>query len=71
MIKIRLIGERKEIEDAVYDMKLIFNVYSVSEPYPCRGDNEYYRVYVEADIPTDEQVLKDFEKKVFNILSGV
>ena len=67
MLKIRLIGSKKEIADAVCDFKSIFMVHTVSDPYPCRGSTDTFRVYVDADIPTDMQVLS----KLADVLSFI
>ncbi len=52
-MKIRIMGTRKEAEDAVKVLHLAFDVLEVSDFRPNRGDSQLGRVYVEANPPAD------------------
>jgi hypothetical protein len=45
-VKIRIIGSPAEAADAVERLRQVFEVVSVSDPYPCRNSTRV-RVYVE------------------------
>ena len=47
MIKIRLEGEKEEIEQAASLLSVTFKILNESQPYPNRGNSLYYRVYVD------------------------
>lgn len=46
MVKIRIMGDLKKVEEAVQRLEEVFQVMKVSEPYLNRN-NEMVRVYVE------------------------
>ena len=46
MLKVRLMGERNELENMLLWLRQTQHVLSVSDFYPCRN-SEYVRVYVE------------------------
>ena len=50
MIKIRLHGTKEEIEKAISYLVLVANLRSVSGYYKDRGNSQYYRVYVDAEM---------------------
>jgi len=50
MIKVRLHGTKEEIEKAISYLELVANLLSVSGYYKDRGNSQYYRVYVDAEI---------------------
>ena len=52
MIKIRLHGPKDEIDNALTQLKMLpsIKILSESEPYADRGNSEYSRVYVDAEI---------------------
>lgn len=49
MIKIRLNGTKEEIEKAKEIIKKDFKVLSISNLYKDRGENLYYRLYIDCD----------------------
>lgn len=65
MIKIRLHGEKEEIELACAAIKEHFDVLNVSHLYADRGDSVYKRAYIDAKIkvsvPVITDVISDFE----------
>lgn len=63
MIKIRLHGLPEEIKKAKDSLKDNFKILNCSEPYKDRGKSSYERVYIDAEIKTIEEKLKE-------ILSG-
>ena len=50
LIKIRLHGEKEEIELACAAIEEQFKVLSISAPYADRGKSVYNRVYIDAEI---------------------
>lgn len=52
-MKIRLEGTGPELAEAVPELRKLFRISSVSRPYKNR-DNELYRVYVDAELPSDK-----------------
>jgi hypothetical protein len=50
VIKIRLWGTREELAEALPILRDSYNVLSVSQLHRDRGESEYYRLYVEAEI---------------------
>lgn len=46
-MKIRLHGTKEECREAADRLRLVFNVVSVSDPRPCRGDSSLVMVYIE------------------------
>lgn len=50
MIKMRLHGTEKEIQESIKSLEKEFKLLSVSEPYPDRGKSQYVRVYIDAEI---------------------
>lgn len=50
MIKIRLHGEKQEIEKVSKAIKEQFNVLNVSHLYKDRGESVYYRAYIDAEL---------------------
>jgi hypothetical protein len=46
-VKIRLTGLPAEVTDGIERLQKVFEVVSVSDPYPCRGLSRQVRVYVE------------------------
>ncbi len=50
MIKIRLQGTKPEIDKTISYLELVMELYSVSGYYKDRGNSQYYRVYVEAEM---------------------
>lgn len=46
-MKIRLTGLPAEVTDGIGRLEQVFDVVSVSAPYPCRGTSRQVRVYVE------------------------
>lgn len=55
MLDIRLMGDPKEIEAAIAEIKTLprFRVLKVSKPYPNRGDDGV-RVYVNVEVRSEE-----------------
>jgi hypothetical protein len=58
-VKIRLEGTPKECEQAAPQLAQVFDVVSVSDPYPNRGRSLLVRVYVEVRLGRDRQVDHD------------
>lgn len=54
MIKIRLNGTKEEIKKAAEVLKNNLNVLSTSDLYKDRGENLYYRVYIDCEIKKEE-----------------
>ena len=50
VIKIRLHGTKPEIDKTISYLELVMELYSVSGYYKDRGNSQYYRVYVEAEM---------------------
>ena len=50
MIKIRLHGTKDEIQKTIAYLDLVANLLSVSGYYKDRGQSQYYRVYVDAEM---------------------
>ena len=48
-VEIRVKGEPDDVEDALAVLQEALHVTRVSRPYPCRGDAERVRVYVDVD----------------------
>lgn len=46
-MKIRLTCLPTEVTDGIERLRQVFDVVSVSDPYPCRGASRQVRVYVE------------------------
>jgi hypothetical protein len=53
MVKIRLEGTRQECQQAAARLAELFEVVSVSDPYPNRGRSLLVRVYVEVRLKRD------------------
>ncbi|EGK10213.1 MAG: DUF3970 family protein [Firmicutes bacterium] len=51
MVKIRVMGDRKKVEETVERLGKVFQVMNVSEPYQNRN-NEMVRTYVEVVVCT-------------------
>jgi hypothetical protein len=49
-VKVRLIGEPDDVEDALDALQDALHVTRVSRPYPCRGDSQRVRVRVYVDV---------------------
>ena len=56
MIKVRIEGKLEEINKAMilFDKNSELNILSQSEPYKNRGSNEFYRVYIDAEVMKGE-----------------
>ena len=52
LIKVRIEGELKEINKGamIFQNSKPINILSKSEPYKNRGNNSFYRIYIDADI---------------------
>ncbi|WP_294379196.1 DUF3970 family protein [uncultured Clostridium sp.] len=52
MIKVRIEGKLEEINKAIilFNKNSEINILSQSEPYKNRGSNEFYRVYIDAEV---------------------
>lgn len=57
-MQIRLVGTLEELDLAITDIKMLFKVISISKPYPRRGNDIRSSVYIDAEVPTDAEVLK-------------
>ena len=63
MIKIRLHGEKQEIEKVSKAIKEQFNVLNVSGLYKDRGESVYYRGYIDAEIKEQSpEIIDEFKK---------
>ena len=58
-MKIRLEGTRQECEQAAPRLAEVFDVVSVSDPYPNRGRSLLVRVYVEVRLGAERDVDHD------------
>jgi hypothetical protein len=58
-VKIRLEGTRQECEQAAPRLAELFDVVSVSDPYPNRGRSLLVRVYVEVRLGPGRDVDQD------------
>lgn len=52
-MKLRLMCLPEEVGPAVDRLRAAFDVVSVSDPDPMRGDNRQVRVYVEVRLPVE------------------
>lgn len=59
MVKLRLEGTPQECARAALRLAEVFDVFSVSEPYPNRGRSLLVRVYVEVRLGPERQVDQD------------
>ncbi len=59
MVKIRLEGTPQECEQAALRLAEVFDVVSVSDPYPNRGRSLLVRVYVEVRLARERGVDQD------------
>jgi hypothetical protein len=59
MVKIRLEGTREECAQAAPRLAEVFDVVSVSDPYPNRGRSLLVRVYVEVRLGRERDVNHD------------
>jgi hypothetical protein len=59
MVKIRLEGTREECVQVALRLAEVFDVVSVSEPYPNRGRSLLVRVYVEVRLGHERDVNHD------------
>jgi hypothetical protein len=59
MVKIRLEGTQEECQQATPRLAELFEVVSISDPYPNRGRSLLVRVYVEVRLDRDRQVDED------------
>ena len=50
MLKIRLMGPPEEMDQAVQELRRVFRVIDISQPYANRSPSGHVRVYVEADV---------------------
>lgn len=50
MIKIRLHGTKDEIDKTISYLALVMDFYSVSGYYKDRGNSQYQRVYIDAEV---------------------
>jgi hypothetical protein len=58
-VKIRLEGTPKECEQAAPRLAEVFDVVSISDPYPNRGRSLLVRVYVEVRLGPERDVGQD------------
>jgi hypothetical protein len=59
MVKIRIEGTREECQQATPKLAEVFDVVSISDPYPDRGQSRLVRVYVEIRLAAERQVDED------------
>jgi hypothetical protein len=55
MVKIRLEGTPQECQQATPQLAEVFDVVSISDPYPNRGQSRLVRVYVEVRLGEQRQ----------------
>jgi hypothetical protein len=58
-MKFRITGTLAELRRARALLGETFDVREASEPYPNRGDSTLYRLYVDAELPTDTTDIAD------------
>lgn len=46
-MKVRVMGPAEQVDRFVAELRDLFDLVEVSRPYPCRGDSQLVRVYVE------------------------
>jgi hypothetical protein len=59
MVKLRLEGTREECAEAAPRLAKVFDVVSVSDPYPNRSRSPLVRLYVEVRLGRERQVDQD------------
>ncbi len=55
MVKIRLEGTEQECQQVTPQLAEVFDVVSISDPYPNRGQSRLVRVYLEIRLDTQRQ----------------
>ncbi len=55
MVKLRLEGTEQECQQATPQLAEVFDVVSISDPYPNRGQSRLVRVYLEIRLDTQRQ----------------
>ncbi len=63
MIKIRLEGTLDELAEALPRLRDTYHILSESKPYKNRGQSEYYRLYVDAEVNPLRQDAPPIERK--------
>lgn len=64
MIKIRLHGERAEINAAIDTIRQHFEILSKSDIYADRGESKYYRAYLDCRLLDFAEQFKNVRKMV-------
>jgi hypothetical protein len=59
MVKIRIEGTPEECQQATPELAQLFDVVSISDPYPNRSRSRLVRVYVELRLAEQRQVDQD------------
>ena len=64
MIKIRLHGERAEINAAIETIRQNFEILSKSDIYADRGESKYYRAYLDCRLLDPDEYLERNETAI-------